>query len=95
MSPTHGLVVQLTGDPDEVVEIAFAEETTVFAVNCTLSTTGALLCSLLGSSQVDVCAVLLNVSMRDRRSHGNSCTTGEGRYLLLMHVCMVMISCQW
>jgi hypothetical protein len=49
VSATHGLVVQLAGDPGEVVEIVFAEEATVFAANCTLSTAGALLCSLVPS----------------------------------------------
>ena len=47
VSATYGLVVQLTGDPGEVVEIAFAEDTTVLAANCTLSTAGTLLCCLL------------------------------------------------
>ena len=83
VSATYGLVVQLTGDPGEVVEIAFAEETTVFAANCTLSTAGALLYSLLASSSRRK-RRLTNLYVRRRRSHRNSCTAGEVRHLLLI-----------
>ena len=42
VSPTTGLAVQLAGDPGEVVEIAFSEEGTVIAAQCTLSKAGVL-----------------------------------------------------
>ena len=56
VSDTGGVVAELTGDAGEVVEIAFAEGSTVLTAKCTLSSAGAATAAVAPNAKAATCS---------------------------------------